>query len=206
MKVFDSPRVLWALSLIALVLVAALTTTIAFVLIRHDATFGGLLSAVLAVLVGAVVLVAPIVLLAAHRYHQASSAELKTNEERFRSTFEHVAVGIAHVAPGGEFLRVNDRFCEIVGYTREEMLARTFQDITHPDDLDADLEHVQRLLRGEADTYSMTKRYYRKDGQIVWVVLTVSLLRTTADTRDGSCPLWRTSPTRSRFSRSAIAS
>lgn len=185
MKVFDSRRVLWALSSIALVLVAALTTTIAFVLIRHDATFGGLLSAVLAVLVGAAVLVAPMVLLAARQYHRASSAELKTNEERFRSTFEQAAVGIAHVAPGGEFLRTNDRFCEIVGYTRDEMLARTIQDITHPDDLDADLEHVQGLLRGEADTYSMTKRYYRKDGQIVWVVLTVSLLRD-----DSGHPRW----------------
>jgi PAS domain S-box-containing protein len=166
-------------------LVATLTISIGFVLTRHGAAFEACLSAILAVQVAAVVLVAPMVLLAGRRYHRASSAELKANEERFRSTFEQAAVGIAHVAPRGEFLRINARFCEIVGYTRGEMLERTFQDITHPDDLDADLEQVQRLLRGEADTYSMTKRYYRKDGQIVWVVLTVSLLRD-----DGGHPRW----------------
>ena len=61
---------------------------------------------------------------------------LRESEARFRATFEQAAVGIAHVAPDGRFLRLNQRFCDIVGYSQEEMLARTFQDITHPDDLD----------------------------------------------------------------------
>jgi two-component system sensor histidine kinase UhpB len=101
---------------------------------------------------------------------------LQESEERFRATFEQAAVGIAHVAPEGGFLRLNRKFCEIVGYSPEEMLARTFQDITHPDDLDADLEQVRRLLAGEAEFYSIEKRYVRRNGEIVWVNLTVSLL------------------------------
>ena len=173
MRFVDSPRFLRALSLIALTLVAALTLAIGYVLTGHGAAIGGPLAAILALLAGAVVLVAPTVLFAGRRYHRASSAELRVNEERFRSTFEQAAVGIAHVAPNGEFLRINDRFCEIVGYTRDEMLARTFQDITHPDDLDTDLEHAQRLLRGEEDSYSLSKRYFHKNGAIVQVVLTV---------------------------------
>jgi len=177
MRFFDSLRFLRALLLIALTLVATLILAVGYVLTKQTAPVEGLLAAILALLVGAVVLVMPLVLLAGYRYHRASSAELRANEERFRSTFEQAAVGIAHVAPNGDFLRINDRFCEIVGYTRDEMLARTFQDITHPDDLDADFEYAQQLLRGEADVYSISKRYFRKDGEIVWVDLTVSLLR-----------------------------
>ena len=102
--------------------------------------------------------------------------ELRESEERFRATFEQAAVGIAHVAPDGRFLRINQRFCDIAGYSRDEMLARPFQDITHPDDLDAHLEPMHRLLDGEADSYSVEKRYLRRSREIVWVNLTVSLL------------------------------
>ena len=105
------------------------------------------------------------------------TAEILRREERFRATFEQAAVGIAHVAPDGRFLRINQKFCDLVGYSQEEVLERTFQAITHPEDLDADVEHVQSLLRGEADTYSTEKRYLRKDGEILWVNLTVSLVR-----------------------------
>ena len=107
----------------------------------------------------------------------ASEAQLNESEERFRTTFEQAAVGIAHVATDGQFLRINQKFCEIVGFTKEEMLTRTFQDITHPDDLDADLEYVRQVLAGEIKTYSMEKRYFKKDGEVVWINLTVSLLR-----------------------------
>jgi PAS domain S-box-containing protein len=102
---------------------------------------------------------------------------LRETEERFRATFEQAAVGIAQVAPDGRWLLVNQRLCEIVGYTQEELLARTFQDITHPDDLAADLDLVRQVLAGKIDTYSMEKRYIRKDGPIVWVNLTVALVR-----------------------------
>ena len=94
-----------------------------------------------------------------------------------RATFEQAAVGIAHVGLDGRWLRVNDRLCAIVGYSREELLRITFQDVTHPDDLEADLEFVRQVLSGELKTYSMEKRYVRRDGSIVWINLTVSLVR-----------------------------
>ncbi len=102
---------------------------------------------------------------------------LRDSEARFRATFEQAAVGIAHVAPNGQFLRLNQRFCDIVGYVHDEMLALTFQDITHPDDLGADLERMRQLLSGQEQTYAIEKRYYRKSGETVWINLTVSLLR-----------------------------
>ncbi len=102
---------------------------------------------------------------------------LRESEERFRATFEHAAVGAAQVGIDGRWLRVNSHLSEIVGYTKEEMLQRTFQDITHPEDLESDLEQVQAMLRGESEIYSMEKRYVRKDGSTVWVNLTVSLVR-----------------------------
>ncbi|HEX2728624.1 MAG TPA: PAS domain S-box protein, partial [Rubrobacteraceae bacterium] len=102
---------------------------------------------------------------------------LRESEERFRATFEQVAVGMAHVDLTGRWLHVNEKLLQIVGYEREELLGLTFQDITHPDDLDADLDHLRRLLAGEIDTYSMEKRYFRKDGSVVWIELTVSLVK-----------------------------
>ena len=85
---------------------------------------------------------------------QAEEA-LRESEERFRVTFEQAAVGVAHVGLDGRWLRVNQKLCEIVDYTREELLKRTFQDITHPEDLQANLEYVRRLLAGEIETFSM---------------------------------------------------
>ena len=103
--------------------------------------------------------------------------ELRESEERFRATFEAAGVGMAHVAPDGRWLRINGRLSGIVGYTREELQALTFQDITHPEDLEKDLEHANRMLVGEIDAYSMEKRYIRKDGRRVWIGLAVSSLR-----------------------------
>ncbi len=104
------------------------------------------------------------------------TAEALEREERFGATFEQAAVGVAHVSPDGKFLRLNQKFCDIVGYSQEEMLALTFQDITHSDDLDVDLEYVRQVLAREIENYSIDKRYLRKDGSIVWVSLTVSLV------------------------------
>jgi PAS domain S-box-containing protein len=103
---------------------------------------------------------------------------LGEGEERFRATFDQAAVGIAHVGLDGRWLRVNQKLCDIVGYRPDELLGMTFQDITHPDDLEADLAYVRRLLEGEIKTYSMEKRYFRKDHSLVWINLTVSLVRT----------------------------
>jgi two-component system cell cycle sensor histidine kinase/response regulator CckA len=107
---------------------------------------------------------------------QAAKA-LQESEERFRLTFDQAAVGIAHVSPDGQPLRVNHKFCDIVGYSSEELLARKFQDLTYPGDLEADLAHVHRMLAGEIQTYSIEKRYVRKDGSLVWVNLTDALVR-----------------------------
>ncbi|HNP73093.1 MAG TPA: PAS domain S-box protein, partial [Kouleothrix sp.] len=106
-----------------------------------------------------------------------AEAALRESEERFRATFEQAAVGLAHVAPNGQWLRVNQRLCTIVGYTHEEMLALRFQDITYPDDLQPDLTLASAVLRGEIETYSLEKRYIHKSGALIWINLTVSLQR-----------------------------
>jgi PAS domain S-box-containing protein len=106
-----------------------------------------------------------------------TARELRESEERFRSTFEQAAVGVAHVALDGRWLRVNQRLCDTLGYAREELLDTTVQDITYPEDLGTDLEYTRRLLAGEIETYSMDKRYFRKDGSTVWIDLTVSVVR-----------------------------
>jgi PAS domain S-box-containing protein len=103
--------------------------------------------------------------------------ELRASEERFRATFDQAAVGITQVGLDGRWLRVNRRLCEIVGYDEDELLGLGFQEITHPEDLEKDLAHLKRLVAGEIDTFSMEKRYLRKNGSIVWVYLTVSIVR-----------------------------
>ncbi|ADV66527.1 PAS domain S-box protein [Deinococcus maricopensis] len=102
------------------------------------------------------------------------------SEERFRATFSQAAVGLAHVGLDGTWLSVNDKLGDLLGYTPEELQQRTFADITHPDDLNADLGYVHQLLNGQLRTYSMQKRYVRKDGQNIWANLTVSLVRDEA--------------------------
>jgi len=104
------------------------------------------------------------------------TAELKLSEKRFSATFAEAAIGLAHVAPDGSWLRVNQRLCDIVGYREEELLKLNFKEITHPDDLDKDLHFVEQMLSGDIETYSTEKRYFRKNGSVVWVQLTVSLM------------------------------
>jgi two-component system, sensor histidine kinase len=98
-------------------------------------------------------------------------------EETLRATFDLAAVGIAHVALDGRFLRVNQKLCEIFGLERDELLGRRFQELTYPDDLDDDLSLLGRLLAGEIATFNMEKRYIRKDGELIWADLSVSLAR-----------------------------
>ena len=105
-------------------------------------------------------------------------------ERLFRTTFERAAIGIAQVSPEGRWLRFNQRLCDILGYSREELAKRTFQDITHPDDLADSLTSQRRLLAGELDTCEMDKRYLRMDGTLVWGHLTISLVRTPAGAPD----------------------
>lgn len=102
---------------------------------------------------------------------------LRESEELYRSTFDLAAVGVAHVSPDGRWLRVNNKFCEIVGYSEDELLKMTFKQITHPQDVGEDLAQAERLRAGTSETYSTEKRYIHRDGSPVWVNLTVSPVR-----------------------------
>jgi len=108
---------------------------------------------------------------------KAVAEALSHSEDLFRATFEQAAVGMAHVSVDGHWLRVNRRLCEIVGYSAQELTRKTFQEISHVDDLAADLQATRQLLQGESQTYSLHKRYFHKDGHLVWINLTVSLVR-----------------------------
>ncbi|WP_210546961.1 diguanylate cyclase domain-containing protein [Rhodoferax sp. PAMC 29310] len=109
---------------------------------------------------------------------------LATEGRLFRDTFENAAVGLAHVSPQGQWLRINNMLSETLGYAASELKQLTFQELTHPDDLGEDLTNVQRMLAGEIQRYSMGKRYLHKSGKIVWAQLTVSLIRTPAGDPD----------------------
>jgi PAS domain S-box-containing protein len=111
---------------------------------------------------------------------QAEKA-LRESEGRFRNTFEQSAVGITHVSLDGQILRANGRFCDIIGYAQDEMKTLVFQDITHPEELDTDLDYVQQVLSGELATCTIEKRIIRKSGEPLWVELTASLVRDEAN-------------------------
>ncbi|MDO9709697.1 PAS domain S-box protein [Paracraurococcus lichenis] len=111
---------------------------------------------------------------------QHDTRALAESEARFRGTFEQASVGLAHVGLDGRWLRVNGRLCEILGYEEAELFGLSFQDLTHPEDLGADLAQVQALLDGSLRSYAMEKRYRRRDGSLVWANLTVSLSRDAA--------------------------
>ena len=105
---------------------------------------------------------------------------LRESEERFRATFEHAPVGIAHLDGSGRWLRVNEKFCQIVGYDAATLVKMRYQDITHPDDLAKEVPEAQKLSEGTSDHYSIEKRYARPDGSWVWVMRVVSAVRDTA--------------------------
>jgi len=102
--------------------------------------------------------------------------DLEQTETLFQNTFELAAVGIALVGLDGRWLQVNYKLCNIVGYSREELLALTFQDITFADDLHDDLNHVNKLLSGDCRNYTLEKRYKHKNGSLIWINLTVTLV------------------------------
>jgi diguanylate cyclase (GGDEF)-like protein/PAS domain S-box-containing protein len=107
-----------------------------------------------------------------------AEAELKESEDRFRATFQQAAVGIAHIAPDGRWLRVNDKLCAIVDLPREELLCQNFQNITHDDDLAHELALMREAMEGESDSFRLEKRFLRRDGRPVWTGVTISLART----------------------------
>jgi PAS domain S-box-containing protein len=122
----------------------------------------------------------PIRMLGAHHEiteHKLIEAQLRISEKQFRGAFENSAIGMALVSTEGKWLKVNHQLCYIVGYTERELMQKTFQDITHPDDLEKDLGLVKDVLDNKISNYKMEKRYFHSAGHIVWVLLSVSLVR-----------------------------
>ncbi|MDT0647714.1 PAS domain S-box protein [Zunongwangia sp. F260] len=105
--------------------------------------------------------------------------KLRISEQTFRGNFENAAIGMAIVGLKGEWIEVNEALCDIVGYTQDELVDLTFQDITHPEDLNKDLENLQHLFSGKGNSYQMEKRYIHKEGYQVNIILAVSIVRNT---------------------------
>ncbi|MGD9973749.1 MAG: PAS domain S-box protein [Desulfatirhabdiaceae bacterium] len=103
--------------------------------------------------------------------------KLMESEERFRTVFEQAAVGVAGVSLDGGFLEINDQFCQLVGYEKQELFQMTFRDITHPDDLYLDEKYIEQVLAGKIDSFDIEKRYIHKDGHPVWVRLYSNVVR-----------------------------
>jgi PAS domain S-box-containing protein len=112
-----------------------------------------------------------------HRLEQ----QLRANEAELRAIFDLAAVGTGMVSPGGRFLRVNEQLCKMTGYTREELLSKTAADITHPDDRERDREIFSDLLAGKRDRWSIEKRYVRRGGDVIWVLVNGTIVRGNAD-------------------------
>ncbi|MBC7908704.1 MAG: PAS domain S-box protein [Rhodospirillaceae bacterium] len=113
---------------------------------------------------------------ALHRELTAAEA-LRESRTLYQATVEQAAVGIAHLDLDGRWCMVNQRFCDIVGWPRDELLARKFSNITHPDDRTADCESIRRMLAGESNNALMEKRYLRPDGHPIWIMLSAQLVR-----------------------------
>ncbi len=106
--------------------------------------------------------------------------QIRESEERWRAFYEHAGIGIAQLSLEGRFLRVNPQLCKTLGYSSKTMLCRTFQELTHPEDLEINLRLLNELVANTRPCVSMEKRYRRSDDTYIWVNLTVSLIRTTS--------------------------
>lgn len=111
----------------------------------------------------------------------SENAALKREGDRHQQVFSAAGIGIARVNLDGSWLECNDKLCEILGYSQDELLKMSFQDITHPDDLNTDLHYVEEVLDGTRETYSMDKRYLHRKGHYIWARLTVTVVKDMAD-------------------------
>lgn len=102
---------------------------------------------------------------------------LVSSKQTFRKVMDNSPIGLALVNPSGQFLKTNNALCEMLGYSEEELIKLDFQSITHPDDLDTDLNFVRQVLNGEIPNYQMEKRYFCKNNSLIWIQLNVSLVR-----------------------------
>lgn len=181
--VVSLPLVAAALRLSTLAVAAMIGTMIATVVVTGSMGLIGSQPAELYILgsslqfsTGLAILPAFFVALVLGRQKQDQLA-LRESEHRFRTAMENSAIGMALVNLDGNWGRVNHAVCEMLGYSPEELRRLNFQAVTHPDDLITDLAEVGRIMSGEIDTYRMEKRYIRKDGQVIWVLLAVSIVR-----------------------------
>jgi len=108
---------------------------------------------------------------------EETAEELRESEDRFRKVFEEGPLGMALVGLDYRFQRVNRALCEMLGYSEDELRRLSFPDVTYPEDIDKDVRVTQRMLRGEIAFYQIEKRYVRKDGEIIWVRLSRSVIR-----------------------------
>lgn len=107
---------------------------------------------------------------------KAYETAFKQESKRFEAVFEQAAVGMTLTSLDRRLTRVNQRFCEIIGYTEDELIGRNVNEFIHPDDLDEDLQHTENLIHSQSATYTAEKRYLHKDGRIVWVNVSISVL------------------------------
>lgn len=103
--------------------------------------------------------------------------KIRRRDAQFRAIFEQAAVGISRFALNGQFLQVNQRMCQMLGYTQEEMLTKTMAEISHPEEWEIDMDYLEPILKGEAETFSREKRYLQKEGSVFWGKITVSVVR-----------------------------
>ncbi len=112
-----------------------------------------------------------------YRRLQDAADLVQQGHKQLEDTFEHSATGMAHSHIDGRWIRVNQTYCDLLGYSHQEVLGMTFKDFTHPDDIGIDLDNLSRTLAGEMDHYNIEKRYIHKQGHLIWVYLTLSLIR-----------------------------
>jgi PAS domain S-box-containing protein len=112
-----------------------------------------------------------------NRHLRTATELIRQGKQQLEDTFEQGATGMAHSELDGRWIRLNQTYCDIVGYTKEDMLKMHFRDFTHPEDLELDMRQLRRTLDGEITHYSFEKRYIHRLGHVVWVHLTISLVR-----------------------------
>jgi two-component system, chemotaxis family, sensor kinase Cph1 len=113
-----------------------------------------------------------------------SEMAIKESEEKFRTIFEQAAVGICQIAISGNFLKANQRLCNLLGYSETELLQKTIKEITHPNDIQADIEYAEQILTGQRISYSIEKRFIGKNAKIIWVNFTVSVQQKSTSVND----------------------
>ncbi len=110
-------------------------------------------------------------------WRKVMDEKLRISEQSFKGAFDYAAIGMALVDPSGQWMRVNNSLCDMLGYSREELMNLTFQQITYPADLHKDLSLLRELIEGKRDAYQMEKRYFHKDGHLIYVILAVSAVK-----------------------------